>query len=78
MTATPAVIGLSAGHRLLATSFGSPDLASPDAHSSLQFAAAGGLVYQRALAEGRCKTLPSELFETDLSTQYAAGYRPSP
>jgi ornithine cyclodeaminase/alanine dehydrogenase-like protein (mu-crystallin family) len=45
---------------------------------ALQFAAAGGLVYQRALAEGKCKTLPSELFETDLSAQYAAGYRPSP
>jgi alanine dehydrogenase len=45
---------------------------------ALQFAAGGGLVYQRALAEGRCKTLPSELFETDLSAQYAAGYRPSP
>jgi ornithine cyclodeaminase/alanine dehydrogenase-like protein (mu-crystallin family) len=45
---------------------------------ALQFAAAGGLVYQRALAEGKCKMLPSELFETDLSAQYAAGYRPSP
>lgn len=45
---------------------------------ALQFAAAGGLVYQRALAEGKCKTLPSELFETDLSAAYAAGYRPSP
>jgi hypothetical protein len=45
---------------------------------ALQFAAAGGLVYQRALAEGKCRTLPSELFETDLSAQYAAGYRPSP
>ncbi|KAJ1267440.1 hypothetical protein BS78_07G056000 [Paspalum vaginatum] len=37
MTATPAVIGLSAGNRLLATSF---DLAPPDAHPSLQFAPA--------------------------------------
>jgi len=45
---------------------------------ALQFAAAGGLVYQRALAEGKCKTLPAELFETDLSAQYAAGFRPSP
>lgn len=45
---------------------------------ALQFAAAGGLVYHRALAEGKCKTLPSELFETDLSAAYAAGYRPSP
>jgi len=40
MTATPAVIGLSAGNRLLATSFGSTDLAPPDAHPSLQFAPA--------------------------------------
>ncbi|XP_066380512.1 RNA polymerase sigma factor sigA-like [Miscanthus floridulus] len=40
MTATPAVIGLSAGNRLLATSFGSTDLAPQDAHPSLQFAPA--------------------------------------
>ncbi|KAL6840784.1 hypothetical protein ACP4OV_029310 [Aristida adscensionis] len=39
MTATPAVIGLSAGKRLLATSFGgAADLAPADAHPSLQFA----------------------------------------
>ena len=38
MTAAPAVIGLSAGNRLLAASFGAADLASPDAHPSLQFA----------------------------------------
>ncbi|XP_066361464.1 RNA polymerase sigma factor sigA-like [Miscanthus floridulus] len=36
MTTTPAVIGLSAGNRLLATSFGSTDLAPPDAHPSLR------------------------------------------
>ncbi|KAK8450544.1 hypothetical protein SEVIR_6G047300v4 [Setaria viridis] len=41
MTATPAVIGLSAGNRLLAASFGpAADLAPPDAHPSLQFAPA--------------------------------------
>ena len=40
MTATPAMIGLSAGKRLLATSFGNTDLAPPDAHPSLQFAPA--------------------------------------
>ncbi|CAL5003874.1 unnamed protein product [Urochloa decumbens] len=43
MTATPAVIGLSAGNRLLAASFGGgavADLAPPDAHPSLQFAPA--------------------------------------
>ena len=41
MTATPAVIGLSArGNRLLATSFGSAELAPPDAYPSRQFAAA--------------------------------------
>ncbi|PAN33783.1 hypothetical protein PAHAL_6G044500 [Panicum hallii] len=40
MTATPAVIGLSAGNRLLAASFGTADLAPPDAHPSLQFAPA--------------------------------------
>jgi RNA polymerase primary sigma factor len=38
MTATPAVIGLSAGNRLLAASFGAADLAPADAHPSLQFA----------------------------------------
>ncbi|XP_039816351.1 RNA polymerase sigma factor sigA-like isoform X2 [Panicum virgatum] len=38
MTAAPAVIGLSAGNRLLAASFGAADLAPPDAHPSLQFA----------------------------------------
>jgi RNA polymerase primary sigma factor len=42
MTATPAVIGLSAGNRLLAASFGAAaDLAPQDAHHpSLQFASA--------------------------------------
>ncbi|RLN04366.1 RNA polymerase sigma factor sigA [Panicum miliaceum] len=40
MTATPAVIGLSAGNRLLAASFGTADLAPADAHPSLQFAPA--------------------------------------
>ena len=38
MTAAPAVIGLSAGNRLLAASFGAADLAPADAHPSLQFA----------------------------------------
>lgn len=41
MTATPAVIGLSAGNRLLTTSFGPSDLAPPDAqYPPLQFAPA--------------------------------------
>ncbi|PWZ25537.1 hypothetical protein Zm00014a_003066 [Zea mays] len=62
MTATPAVIGLSAGHRLLATSFGSPDLASPDAHSSLQFAAAAPkltVVAHRAPASSSSSSPPN-------------------
>jgi RNA polymerase primary sigma factor len=37
MTAAPAVIGLSAGNRLLSSSFG-PGADAPDAHPSLQFA----------------------------------------
>lgn len=52
MTATPAVIGLSAGNRLLATGT-SFDLAPPDAHPSLQFAPAAPkltVVAQRAPA----------------------------
>ena len=45
---------------------------------AIQFAAAGGLVYRRAIAEGNNKVIPSEWLGTDLSAFYKAGFRPSP
>jgi ornithine cyclodeaminase/alanine dehydrogenase-like protein (mu-crystallin family) len=45
---------------------------------AIQFAAAGGLIYRKAIKEGRCKTIPTEWFGSDLSSYYEAGFRPSP
>jgi ornithine cyclodeaminase/alanine dehydrogenase-like protein (mu-crystallin family) len=45
---------------------------------AIQFAAAGGIVYRKALAEGSNKTIPTEWLGTDLSSYYQAGFRPSP
>jgi ornithine cyclodeaminase/alanine dehydrogenase-like protein (mu-crystallin family) len=45
---------------------------------AIQFAAAGGLIYRKAMKEGRCKTIPTEWFGSDLSSYYEAGFRPSP
>jgi ornithine cyclodeaminase/alanine dehydrogenase-like protein (mu-crystallin family) len=45
---------------------------------AIQFAAAGGLVYRRAMQEGSNKVIPSDWLGTDLSAFYAAGFRPSP
>jgi len=45
---------------------------------AIQFAAAGGIVYQRALAEGTNKTIPTEWLGSDLAAYYQAGFRPSP
>jgi ornithine cyclodeaminase/alanine dehydrogenase-like protein (mu-crystallin family) len=45
---------------------------------AIQFAAAGGLAYRRAIAEGSNKVIPSEWLGTDLSEAYKAGFRPSP
>lgn len=45
---------------------------------AIQFAAAGGVLYRKAMARGECRTLPAEWFGTDLSAHYAAGFRPSP
>lgn len=45
---------------------------------AIQFAAAGAVVYAKALAEGRCKQIPTEWLGSDLSAYYAAGFRPSP
>lgn len=45
---------------------------------AIQFAAAGGILYRKALAEGACKSVPTEWFGSDLSEYYKAGLRPSP
>jgi len=45
---------------------------------AIQFAAAGGVVYQRALKEGSNKTIPTEWLGSDLSFYYNSGFRPSP
>lgn len=45
---------------------------------AIQFAAAGGIIYQKALAEGTCTEIPTELLGSDLSAYVAAGFRPSP
>jgi ornithine cyclodeaminase/alanine dehydrogenase-like protein (mu-crystallin family) len=45
---------------------------------AIQFAAAGGVVYQRALEEGSNKTIPTEWLGSDLSSYYSSGFRPSP
>jgi ornithine cyclodeaminase/alanine dehydrogenase-like protein (mu-crystallin family) len=45
---------------------------------AIQFAAPGGLLYRKLLAEGTNRQIPTEWFGTDLSALYAAGFRPSP
>lgn len=45
---------------------------------AIQFAAAGGILYRRAMAEGNNKTIPTEWLGSDLSSYYDAGFRPSP
>src|SRR5262249_11791941 len=45
---------------------------------AIQFAAAGGIIYRKALAEGSNKTIPTEWLGSDLSAYYQAGFRPSP
>jgi len=45
---------------------------------AIQFAAAGGILYRKAMAEGRCKSIPTEWFGSDLSEYYKQGLRPSP
>jgi alanine dehydrogenase len=45
---------------------------------AIQFAAAGGILYRRAIAEGNNKTIPTEWLGSDLSAYYKAGFRPSP
>jgi hypothetical protein len=45
---------------------------------AIQFAAAGGIIYRRALAEGSNRTIPTEWLGSDLSTYYQSGFRPLP
>lgn len=45
---------------------------------AIQFAAAGGLIIRKVVDEGRCRTIPTNWFGSDLSSYYAAGFRPSP
>jgi ornithine cyclodeaminase/alanine dehydrogenase-like protein (mu-crystallin family) len=45
---------------------------------AIQFAAAGGVLYRKAIAQGNNKTIPTEWLGSDLSAYYAAGFRPSP
>jgi ornithine cyclodeaminase/alanine dehydrogenase-like protein (mu-crystallin family) len=45
---------------------------------AIQFAAAGGILYRKAIAEGSNKVIPTEWLGSDLSAYYEAGFRPSP
>jgi len=45
---------------------------------AIQFAAAGGILYRKAIAESGNKTIPTEWLGSDLSASYKAGFRPSP
>lgn len=45
---------------------------------AIQFAAAGGVIYRKALAEGNCREIPTELLGSDLSAYIEAGFHPSP
>lgn len=45
---------------------------------AIQFAAAGGVLYHKAVAEGLNKVVPTEWLGSNLSSYYKAGYRPSP
>jgi ornithine cyclodeaminase/alanine dehydrogenase-like protein (mu-crystallin family) len=45
---------------------------------AIQFAAAGGILYRKAVAEGSNKVIPTEWLGSDLSAHYQAGFRPSP
>jgi alanine dehydrogenase len=45
---------------------------------AIQFAAAGGILYRKVMAEGSNKFIPTEWLGSDLSAYYKAGFRPSP
>jgi ornithine cyclodeaminase/alanine dehydrogenase-like protein (mu-crystallin family) len=45
---------------------------------AIQFAAAGGIIYKKAIQQANNKTIPTEWLGSDLSSYYDAGFRPSP
>jgi ornithine cyclodeaminase/alanine dehydrogenase-like protein (mu-crystallin family) len=45
---------------------------------AIQFAAAGGIIYKKAITRANNKTIPTEWLGSDLSSYYDAGFRPSP
>jgi ornithine cyclodeaminase/alanine dehydrogenase-like protein (mu-crystallin family) len=45
---------------------------------AIQFAAAGGILYRKAILQANNKTIPTEWLGSDLSDYYKAGFRPSP
>jgi len=45
---------------------------------AIQFAAAGGILYRKAMQEGSNKTIPTEWLGSNLAEYYNAGFRPSP
>lgn len=45
---------------------------------AIQFAAAGRIVYDRVMAEGTNRQIPTEWLGTDLGALYEKGFRPSP
>src|SRR5262245_43088612 len=45
---------------------------------AIQFAAAGGIIYKKAMLQANNKTIPTEWLGSDLSSYYQAGFRPSP
>ena len=45
---------------------------------AIQFAAAGGIIYKKAMAQANNKTIPTEWLGSDLTSYYDAGFRPSP
>lgn len=45
---------------------------------AIQFAAAGSIVYRKAIKEGGCLSIPTEALGSDLSEYIAAGFNPSP
>jgi alanine dehydrogenase len=45
---------------------------------AIQFAAAGAILYRKAMQEGSNKTIPTEWLGSNLAEYYKAGFRPSP
>jgi ornithine cyclodeaminase/alanine dehydrogenase-like protein (mu-crystallin family) len=45
---------------------------------AIQFAAAGGILYCKAMQQGSNKTIPTEWLGSNLTDYYNAGFRPSP